>query len=56
MRNAGKSLAAVVAIVVVAGIGNVQAQDWPQWRGPGRDGKLSGFVAPQTWPKELTQK
>ena len=31
-------------------------QDWPQWRGPNRDGKLSGFVAPQSWPKELTQK
>ncbi|OHB60020.1 MAG: hypothetical protein A2167_03840 [Planctomycetes bacterium RBG_13_46_10] len=32
------------------------AQDWSQWRGTNRDGKLSGFVAPQTWPKELTQK
>jgi outer membrane protein assembly factor BamB len=32
------------------------AQDWPQWRGPNRDAKASGFTAPQTWPKELTQK
>lgn len=32
------------------------AQDWPQWRGPGRDGKVTGFTAPQIWPKELTQK
>lgn len=31
-------------------------QDWPQWRGPNRDGKVSGFTAPQEWPKELTQK
>jgi outer membrane protein assembly factor BamB len=32
------------------------AQDWPQWRGANRDGKATGFTAPQTWPKELTQK
>jgi outer membrane protein assembly factor BamB len=32
------------------------AQDWPQWRGPNRDNKVMGFTAPQTWPKELTQK
>ena len=31
----------------------VLAQDWPQWRGPNRDGKVSGFTAPQKWPKEL---
>jgi outer membrane protein assembly factor BamB len=32
------------------------AADWPQWRGANRDGKVTGFTAPQTWPKELTQK
>lgn len=32
------------------------AQDWPQWRGPNRDGKAIGFEAPDTWPEELTQK
>ena len=32
------------------------AQDWPQWRGPNRDAKASGFEAPKTWPKEATQK
>jgi outer membrane protein assembly factor BamB len=32
------------------------AQDWPQWRGPNRDNKVTGFTAPATWPKELTQK
>ncbi len=29
------------------------AQDWPQWRGPGRDGVVSSFTAPATWPQEL---
>jgi outer membrane protein assembly factor BamB len=32
------------------------AQDWPQWRGPNRDGKAAAFNAPKTWPAELTQK
>jgi len=32
------------------------AQDWPQWRGPNRDAKASGFTTPKTWPKELTRK
>lgn len=32
------------------------AQDWPQWRGPNRDGRTAGFEAPAAWPAELTQK
>ncbi len=32
------------------------AQDWPQWRGPNRDGKAAGFSAPATWPQKLPQK
>ena len=32
------------------------AQDWPQWRGSNRDAKASGFVAPATWPQQLTEK
>ena len=31
------------------------SQDWPQWRGPNGNGKVTGFKAPKTWPKELTQ-
>ena len=34
----------------------VCADDWPQWRGPNRDNKVTGFTEPSTWPKELTQK
>jgi outer membrane protein assembly factor BamB len=32
-----------------------QAQDWPQFFGANRDGKVSGFKAPQTWPASLKQ-
>jgi outer membrane protein assembly factor BamB len=32
------------------------AQDWPQWRGPNRDAKVSGAVIPATWPKTLKEQ
>ncbi len=49
-------------IVVLAGCAAVLAasgawgQDWPQWRGPNRDAKVSAFAVPPTWPKELTRR
>ena len=30
--------------------------DWPQWRGPRRDGTLTGFTEPKAWPDTLTQR
>ena len=30
--------------------------DWPQWRGPRRDGTLTSFTAPKVWPDTLTQR
>jgi outer membrane protein assembly factor BamB len=36
-------------LVVSAALG----QDWPQWRGPARDGQAVGVTAPKRWPKEL---
>jgi len=29
------------------------AQDWPQWRGPNRDGVVASFAAPKVWPDKL---
>jgi outer membrane protein assembly factor BamB len=46
----------LAAAVTAFGFTLVQAQDWPQWRGLGRDAKVEGFKAPSTWPKELTKK
>jgi len=31
-----------------------QAQDWPQWRGPNRDGKAPGVAS--VWPKNLKEE
>ena len=30
--------------------------DWPQWRGPNRDGTAAAFAVPQTWPETLVQR
>src|SRR2546425_7333246 len=54
MKNAKRRTVLVLITATVAG--NIWAQDWPQWRGPNRDAKATGFSAPKTWPKELTQK
>lgn len=32
------------------------ANDWPQWRGPNRDGLVSDISIPPKWPKELKQE
>ena len=33
-----------------------QASDWPQWRGPRRDGTVTAFAEPKAWPDMLTQR
>ncbi|HYG81258.1 MAG TPA: PQQ-binding-like beta-propeller repeat protein [Pyrinomonadaceae bacterium] len=32
------------------------ATDWPQWRGPNRDGRVLGFAVPRAWPKTLREQ
>jgi outer membrane protein assembly factor BamB len=34
----------------------VAAQDWPQWRGPNRDGNVSSALVPSPWPKTLKEQ
>ena len=56
MKNANRVHVVVLGYVVTMSVSCAWAQDWPQWRGPNRDAKVTGFNAPKTWPKELTQK
>src|SRR5262245_28933263 len=32
------------------------AQDWPEWRGPRRDGSVETWQEPKSWPERLTRK
>ena len=34
----------------------VAGQDWPQWRGAKRDGEVTSFREPASWPKTLTER
>ena len=56
MTGANRLIGVMLGCAVLIGAAHVGAQDWPQWRGPNRDGKVVGFTAPQAWPEALTQK
>ena len=49
---------AVVLLLMVPLIGRAQnsGADWPQFRGPNRDGSVASFTEPRSWPDRLTQK
>src|SRR4051812_38176490 len=42
-------LAPLLSLVLA---GALQAGDWPQWRGPGRDGAVPHPQLPPTWPAD----
>jgi hypothetical protein len=56
MKKTNLSKFVIVGCMILMITGWAFPQDWPQWRGPNRDGKVSGFTAPQEWPEQLTQK
>jgi outer membrane protein assembly factor BamB len=51
-----RSRLALIAVVVVGLVQVVAAQDWPQWRGPARDGLIASFREPASWPAALTKR
>ena len=50
----GVGVATLVALVTVPP--PAAGQDWPQWRGPNRDGSVSAFDVPASWPAGLTEQ
>ena len=56
MKDDYRKMVAIANCIVLIIASCAWAQDWPQWRGTERDGKVGGFNAPEKWPKELTQK
>jgi outer membrane protein assembly factor BamB len=43
-------------VMFFATAGQSLSQEWPQWRGPDRDGVVAEFSAPQEWPESLKLK
>lgn len=56
MKIESRLIAAMTTTLILGFVVLAFSQDWPQWRGEKRDGKVSSFKAPKVWPKELTQK
>jgi outer membrane protein assembly factor BamB len=54
MKSFNKSIVLSISFLSIVTL-TCRAQDWPQWRGVNRDGKVTGFAAPQTWPQQLSQ-
>ncbi len=44
------------AALTVALASTASGQDWPQWRGPRRDGEVPSFREPAKWPSQLNQR
>ncbi|MCX6325363.1 MAG: PQQ-like beta-propeller repeat protein [Bacteroidia bacterium] len=53
MKKTNLTFSAMVIAIVMIGSLNSYSQDWPQFRGIGRDSKVTGFKAPSAWPTEL---
>ena len=57
MKSRPLPLAATLAIVsAFVWHSHLAAQDWPQWRGPNRDGAVASFNEPAAWPDTLAQR
>ena len=50
-------VATFVALITCSSlVAQRQSADWPQWRGPNRDGAPGAFSAPKAWPEQLVQR
>ena len=46
---------ALLALILITSAITINAQEWTQWRGPARDGSVSGKNVPAKWPESLKQ-
>lgn len=54
--NKAATAALLVAGLTISASTQSNSSNWPQWRGPNRDGHAAGFVPPQAWPERLTSR
>jgi outer membrane protein assembly factor BamB len=55
MKKANLIISVIATLIIFSSVDSF-SQDWPQWRGIGRDSKVTGFKAPSAWPAELKQE
>ena len=56
MKNSKRSIGAMVGGLILISVTLAVGGDWTQWRGADRDGVVTGFTAPKSWPVELAEK
>jgi outer membrane protein assembly factor BamB len=54
MKTIRLSLVLLTLLILIRS--SSRAQDWPQWRGPVRDGVAPGFTEPVGWPEQIAKK
>lgn len=53
---ASKRALLALSVAAAAAPVSLASDDWPQWRGPNRDGVARSFKAPRQWPEKLRLK
>jgi outer membrane protein assembly factor BamB len=58
MNTSHRLVAGTIVVAAFTALAGAQSAgpDWPQWRGPRRDGTLTSFTEPKAWPDTLTQR
>ena len=55
-RGVLATLTAVLLLAPMPAAGQDTPLDYPQWRGPNRDGSAAAFTKPESWPERLNMR